>query len=122
MTPSPSLIQQTLLERGMSVSDLARRAGVTRQTVYNWIRGAAMRPEHAKRVSEILDIPGATLTKDIERDDLRLLADVCRVVIRLARERNIPDERLPGLIAGCFEICRSNGAVDADLLNRIVVR
>ena len=122
MDSNPALIQQRLSQKGMSVSDLARRVGVTRQTVYNWIRGGAMRPEHAKRVSDVLEIPAGTFTKDIERGELRLLAEVCRVVIDLARERHIPDGRLPGLIAGCFEISRSVGSVDENLLRTIVAR
>lgn len=45
-----------MVDRGLSVDQAAAAVGASRQTLYNWLRGSAVRHFHRERVARLIQI------------------------------------------------------------------
>ena len=67
-------LKEILDRKGMTVKELAKKAGIAPTTIYSIIqRDTAVRFDTALRISNILDIPINSICKDNPYDDIETL-------------------------------------------------
>lgn len=82
------ILKATLAERGMGVPTLAKRTGISRQTIANWIDG--QKPQNIEQVKAVADYLGMTLD------------EICFGVIK--PKKTILEEHKHEINAGVFEV------------------
>lgn len=92
-------LKNILDDKGMTVKELARKAGIAPTTLYSIIqRDAAIRFDTALRISNILDIPINSICKDNPYDDMETLpklpSDKDRLMVSLEKKAYFSDRTL----------------------------
>lgn len=95
-------------ERNLSISELARRAGVSRELVYRWTRGHSPRLSDLEAMLELLGRALYTKDSDYERRvvdaDLRAYRDPNPVAKRVREVKDaMPDEEFLRYMTACAQ-------------------
>lgn len=101
----PDLLRRLMAERGVSVQDLASEVGVSRYTVYSWLKRGRIDTGALARLAEFFGVPEQQLSYGSAGVDAQVVEDLVLQVLRIVNscDASLSDSQLSAIIAQAYE-------------------